>query len=398
MAAPRSTAAASCCLFSGRATTGDDSRLPRRLIELPLLRSLKPGLHIYDEEALNAEPALDLLDEAITPVGAFFIRNNGELPEAADENAWTLTIDGEVERPTAWTLSALREAFETVTETAVLECAGNGRSQFSPATDGLQWRLGAVGCARWTGVRLADVLNHAGVKPSAVYTGHHAPDRQIGKREKAALSRGLPIAKALASETLIAFAMNGEPLPRLHGGPLRIVAPGYPGSAWQKWLDRISLRTQEHDGEKMRGTDYRLPIAPVMPGEPLDPANFAVITDMPVKSLITRPANGFMVAAGATIEVAGFAWSGAVPVAAVELSGDGGRSWSGVALEAGEGPFAWRRFTGCLPAGEPGPFTLMARARDAAGTCQPLEMSWNPRGYCNNQVQRVRGRVAARAD
>lgn len=372
--------------------------MPRRLVELPLLRRLKPGLHVHDEEALNAEPALDLLDEAITPVSAFFIRNNGELPEIADEGSWTLTIDGEVERPAVWTLPALRDAFETVTETAVLECAGNGRSQFAPATDGLQWRLGAVGCARWTGVRLADVLKHAGVKPSAVYTGHHAPDTQIGKPEKAALSRGLPIAKALAPETLIAFAMNGEALPRLHGGPLRIVAPGYPGSAWQKWLSRISLRRQEHDGEKMRGTDYRLPISPVLPGEPLDPTNFAVITDMPVKSLVTHPANGFTAVAGEEIAVAGFAWSGAVPVAAVELSCDGARRWNEVALEPGEGPFAWRRFEARLRAGAPGPFTILARARDVAGHCQPLEMPWNPRGYCNNQVQRVSGKVAERAD
>ncbi len=370
--------------------------MPRRLIELPLLRRLKPGLYVHDEEALNAEPALDLLDEAITPVSAFFIRNNGELPDIADEGSWTLTIDGEVERPAVWTLPALREAFETVTETAVLECAGNGRAQFLPATDGLPWRLGAVGCARWTGVRLADVLNHAGVRPGAVYTAHFAPDRQIGKPEKEALSRGLPIAKALSPETLIAFAMNDEPLPRLHGGPLRIVAPGYPGSAWQKWLNRISLRTQEHDGEKMRGTDYRLPIHALRPGEPLDPAHFAVITDMPVKSLITRPTNGFTVAAGEMVAVAGFAWSGAIPLAAVELSCDGGSRWDDIALAPGEGPFAWCRFETRLPAVAPGPLTIMARARDTAGNCQPLEPPWNPRGYCNNQVQRVSGTVTAR--
>lgn len=367
--------------------------MPHRLVELPLLRLLKPGLHIHDEAALNAEPPVSLLKEAITPVDAFFIRNNGELPEAGATEDWRLTVDGEVERPRSWTVAGLRARFETVTITAVLECAGNGRSQFEPATDGLQWGLGAVGCARWTGVRLADVLNEAGVKPGAVYTGHHSPDRQIGKPDKAALSRGLPIAKALAPETLVAFGMNGEELPRLHGGPLRIVAPGYPGSAWQKWLDRISVRAEEHDGEKMRGTDYRLPIRPVGPGEPLDPANFAVITDMPVKSLISAPAEGFAAKRGERLAVSGFAWSGAIPLAGVAISSDGGANWQEVPLQPGEGAFAWRPFEAEVRAERAGPLTVMARAWDAAGNSQPIQPVWNPRGYCNNQVQRVSGTV-----
>ena len=273
----------------------------------------------------------------------------------------------------------------------MLECAGNGRSRFSPATDGLQWRLGAVGCARWTGVRLADVLEHAGPKRSAIYTAHHAPDRQIGKPEKAALSRGLPMAKAVAPETLIAFAMNDEPLPRLHGGPLRIVAPGYPGSAWQKWLDRVSLRDREHDGEKMRGTDYRMPRRTFLPGEPLDPALFEVITDMPVKSLIASPAPGFSVAVGSTLAVKGFAWSGAVPLAGLRASCDGGESWLDVALAEGEGPYGWRAFRAEFAITRPGPVAVMAQAFDVEGNAQPLDIVWNPRGYCNNQVQRVSG-------
>lgn len=364
----------------------------RHLVELPLLRRLKPGLFVHDEDALNAEPEPSLLDEPITPIDAFFIRNNGTLPELETGRDWTLAIDGEVERPAIWTVEGLREAFETVTVTAVLECAGNGRSRFFPATDGLPWRVGAVGCARWTGVRLADVLAHAGVKASAVYTGHHAPDRLIGDPERPALSRGLPIAKAMAPETLIAFAMNGEPLPRLHGGPLRIVAPGFPGSAWQKWLSRITLRDREHDGEKMRGTNYRLPIVPLQPGQPIDEADFAVITDMPVKSLITSPSPGFTVASGSRLTVRGFAWSGAVPVAALRISCDGGASWRDAALEPGEGPFAWRRFSLDVAIEGEGPLLVIAQARDAEGCAQPLEAApWNPRGYCNNQAQRVSG-------
>lgn len=365
--------------------------MPRRLAELTLLSRLKPGLKFYDEEALNAEPSLDLLGEPITPIDAFFIRNNGTLPETGPDADWRLTIDGEVERPAVWSLQALREQFETVTLTAVLECAGNGRSQFSPATDGLPWRLGAVGCARWTGVRLKDVLDHAGVKPGAVYTAHHAPDRHLADAAKPALSRGLPIAKALSPETLIAFAMNGEPLPALHGGPLRIVAPGYPGSAWQKWLDLIELRDREHDGEKMRGTDYRMPREAVAPGEPLDRVAFDVITDMPVKSLITQPAQGFAVPVGGTLAVEGFAWSGAVPLAGVRVSCDGGENWREIVLDDGEGPFAWRRFQTEFAIDAAGPLAVLAQARDIAGNAQPLDMVWNPRGYCNNQVQRVSG-------
>lgn len=365
--------------------------MPDHPFDEALLRQLKPGLHIHDDAALNAEPGLDLLADPITPVDTFFIRNNGSVPEIADEADWTLTIDGEVERPTVWTLAALRDRFEMVTLTAVLECAGNGRSQFSPATDGLPWRLGAVGCARWTGVRLADVLAECGVRASAVYTGQYAPDRLISDPARPALSRGLPIAKALSPETLIAFAMNGEPLPRLHGGPLRIVAPGFPGSAWQKWLDRIELRSSEHDGEKMGGTNYRLPIAPVAPGEPLDPARFAVITDMPVKSLITAPLEGFAVPVGAMMEVSGFAWSGATPLADVRVSCDGGESWREAVLDQGEGRYAWRRFSTAFAIERAGPIAVLAQARDAQGQVQPLEIVWNPRGYCNNQVQRVEG-------
>lgn len=368
--------------------------MPRRLIELPLLRRLKPGLYVHDEEALNAEPAIGLLDQPITPVDAFFIRNNGALPDIEKPEAWTLTLDGEVEQPCIWSLDALQKTFEIVTETAVLECAGNGRSQFSPPTDGLPWRLGAVGCARWTGVRLKDLLAYAGVRPGAVYTAHYSPDRTIKDETKPALSRGLPIEKALSEEVLVAFAMNGEPLPRLHGGPLRIVAPGYPGSAWQKWLERIEIRPVEHDGEKMRGTDYRLPRRPFKPGERLDPDQFDIITDMPVKSLITAPLAGFEVAVGGEVEIRGFAWSGAIPVAGLLVSCDGGASWREAVLEPGEGAFAWRRFTMRFEPTATGPVTIITRAYDEQGNVQPLDMSWNPRGYCNNQAQRVSGRVA----
>ena len=219
-------------------------------------------------------------------------------------------------------------------------------------------------------------------------------DRASDGSDKPALSRGLPIAKALAPETLVAYAMNDEPLPFLHGGPLRIVAPGFPGSAWQKWLARIWVRDREHDGEKMTGTNYRLPRRPVAPDGPFDPADFAVIEDMPVKALVTAPAEGFRAAAGAPLAIRGFAWSGHVPVASVAVSADGGATWHAAELEGAGERFAWRRFRAVL-AVPPGPVTLAARATDAAGRAQPLDNApWNPRGYCNNAVHRVRGTAA----
>lgn len=360
-----------------------------------LIARHKPSLVLLDDRALNGEAPAGALDHELTPFSAFFVRNNGDLPAAAFEppDRWRLTVDGEVERPGSFSLADLTRLFGTVSVTAVLECAGNGRAFFDPPVSGAQWRRGAVGCARWTGIRVADLLAHVGVRPGAAYTGHHSPDRLIDDPERPALSRGLPITKALAPETLLAFAMNDQPLHPLHGGPLRVVAPGYPGSAWQKWLSRLEVRDREHDGEKMTGTDYRMPVAPLRPGDAIDPARFAIITDLPVKSLITRPGDGFVHDGSGPLAIGGFAWSGEVPVVEVEVSIDEGRSWLRADLSPGEGSFAWRRFSAAvaMPAG---PVSVMARARDAKGARQPVGSApWNPRGYLNNAVHRILGTV-----
>ncbi len=305
---------------------------------------MKPGLLTHEDPAYNAEPPVHALDDPLTPVERLFVRNNGTidgLDLAAD--AWRLTVDGEVERPFSLTAAELMSDFPVVRVTAVIECAGNGRSLYPDKTDGLPWGLGAVGCLAFEGVRLADVLERAGVKPGAVYVGHESPDRTAAG--KPALSRGLPIAKALAPETLVAFRINGAPLPALHGAPLRIVAPGFPGSAWQKWLSRIWVRDREHDGARMTGLDYRLPRGAVRPGETPDPAEFAVIEAMPPRALITSTAAGSAVRAGVETDLAGWAWGHGRAVAAVHLSLDGGETWTEAALAPEtEERFAWRRF------------------------------------------------------
>jgi DMSO/TMAO reductase YedYZ molybdopterin-dependent catalytic subunit len=361
-----------------------------------LVATEKPELRILPTVELNAETPAHLLDDDITPISRLFARNTGDMPMpgASEAAAWTLAIDGRVRAPRRWSLRELQRDFAAVTRTAVLECAGNGRAFFPEPAGTVLWQHGGAGCAAWTGVRLADLLDRCGLMPDAVYTGHHSPDMRIDGRGPA-LSRGLPIAKALAPETLVAWAVNGAPIPPLHGGPLRIVAPGFPGSAWQKWITRIAVREREHDGERMRNLHYRLPrvpVRPLAPGERYDEALFEVITDVPLRAIITAPAEGFVAPAGAPLGVRGHAWSGHVPLARVDVSGDGGRSWQAADLGPLPDTFAWRRFAVTLPAPASGAIELIARASDAQGRTQPLESApWNPRGYCNNTVHRVRG-------
>jgi DMSO/TMAO reductase YedYZ molybdopterin-dependent catalytic subunit len=366
-----------------------------RMDERSLVAASKPELVVLDTPELNAETPPHLLDDDITPIHRLFTRNTGRVPplNASEIANWTLTIDGCVQTPRTFALAQLQREFEATTEASVLECAGNGRAFFPDPAGPTPWRYGAVGCVRWTGVRLADLLQHCGVLPQAVYTGHHSPDLKF-HGSGPAISRGLPIAKALAPETLIAFALNGEPIPLLHGGPLRIVAPGYPGAASQKWLARIELRDREHDGERMLDGHYRMPRSPLRYGEPYDSSQFEIITDMPVKSLITAPREGFAAAAGRPIEVRGHAWSGHVPVAGVDISTDGGETWRAATLAPPADRFAWRRFALTLAEPPVGAIEILARACDASGRMQPLQcVPWNPRGYCNNMAHRVRGRI-----
>jgi sulfite oxidase len=367
----------------------------QRTDERSLVAATKPELVLLDTPELNAETPAHLLDDDITPIARLFARNTGAMPALgqAESAAWTLRIDGFVRTPRAWTIAELKREFETVSETAVIECAGNGRALFPDPAGTVLWRHGAVGCVRWTGVRLGDLLRACEVLPQAVYTGHHSPDVYLDGSGPA-ISRGLPIGKALAPETLVAFALNGEPLPALHGGPLRLVVPGYPGASFQKWLTRIEVRDREHDGERMGEGHYRMPRAPLRYGERFNHAQFEIITDMPVKSLITAPREGFSARAGEPLRIRGHAWSGHAPVGTAELSFDGGVSWRAVSLAPAPDRFAWRRFEFTLAYPPPGAIEIVARATDTNGRAQPLDsVPWNPRGYCNNMCHRVRGTV-----
>ncbi|MFC3571231.1 sulfite oxidase [Paracoccus simplex] len=354
----------------------------------------KQGLVVLGDRPLNAETPAHLLDDDITPYERLFVRMNGLVPQTAldqDAEGWTLTVDGEVETPLTLTIDELKSRFETVTRRLVIECGGNGRAFFQPGTSGNQWTVGAVGCPEWTGVRLAEVLKAAGVKDSAVYTGHYSNDVHLsGDEEKEVISRGVPIEKALEEDAIIAWAMNGKPLSALHGFPLRLIVPGYPASASQKYLNRIWIRDKEHDGAKMTGDSYRIPAYPVAPGTEVPEEDMVVLTEMPVKSIVTFPETGTEVKAGEAIEVRGHAWCGKGDVAAVHVSLDFGQTWQEAALEPAPNRFAWQRWRANLTLPQHGYYEVWARATDQDGIGQPpLSPVWNPRGYGNNIQHRI---------
>ena len=354
----------------------------------------KEGMVVLGDRPLNAETPAHLLDDDITPYKHLFVRMNGLVPQNAldqDAEGWVLTIDGEVETPLELTIEDLQSRFETVTSRLVIECGGNGRAFFQPGTSGNQWTMGAVGCPEWTGVRLADVLNAAGVKESAVYTGHYGNDVHLSfDEDKEVISRGVPIEKALEGDAIIAWAMNGEPLPALHGFPLRLVIPGYPASASQQYLNRIWVRDKEHDGEKMGGDSYRIPAYPVAPGTEVPPEDMVVLTEMPVKSVITFPRTGTELAPETPTEVRGHAWCGKGDVAAVHISTDFGQTWQEAVLDAPHNRFAWQRWRAEVTLPQHGYYEVWARATDQDGISQPpLSPVWNPRGYANNIQHRI---------
>lgn len=361
----------------------------------------KDGLKILNDRPLNAETPPHLLDDEVTPASRLFVRNNGLLPEIAKEKSakdWRLVIDGEVERPLSLSLQDLKKDFKKVTYQLVLECAGNGRAGFFPPTHGNQWTYGAVGCPAWAGVRLKDILEKAGLKKSAVYTGAYGHDVHLsGDPEKVVISRGTPIAKALDDYTMVAYEMNGKPLPAVHGFPARLVCPGYPGSVSSKWLKRIWIRDRVHDGEKMVSS-YRAPKVPVKPGTEVPEKELEIIEQMPVKSLITFPKSGTQVKASRRkgFRVRGFAWTGYEKITAVDVSFDFGQTWVATQLSAPRNPFAWQRFEVKLDLPSQGYFEIWARATDTSGKMQPMVVpGWNPQGYYNNAMPRIAVTVTA---
>lgn len=353
----------------------------------------KAELVILGDKPFVAETPEHLLDDTITPNDKIFIRNNGNPPDpVANPDGWEFTLDGEVNTPLKLTLGEMKQKFRAVTYAMQMECGGNGRSFFEPKASGNQWTNGAISNARWTGVRLKDVLEAAGLKSSAVYTGHYGTDAHLsGDANKPAISRGMPITKAMEEHTIIAFAVNGGPIPQIHGAPMRLIVPGWPGSTSQKWLNRIWIRDKEHDGQGMTKTSYRVPIKPMVPGDKADPKNFRILESMPVRSIITNVAHGTQLPAGTrNLDLRGHAWAGEHTVTDVQVSADYGRTWQKAKVDSPTNKYAWQRWATQIKLPSEGYYELWARATDSTGQSQGhAPGNWNPQGYGGNVMHRI---------
>lgn len=363
-------------------------------IALLSLGALGRGEELLEElspKPLQAESTMEALEPWETPISGFFIRSHHGVPKV-EESKWVLRIDGLVEKPLTLTLADLRK-MRTKTFHAVLECAGSGRGLQKPAVPGLQWKKGAVGNAQWKGVPLSELLRRAGVKSNARFGRLEGTDLPSTPAVPAFI-RSVPLAKLEKEDTLIAFEMNREPLPVLHGGPIRLVLPGWYGQNWTKWLARITLTEEEDQGFFMK-KGYRAPKTAVRPGEPWDSSTGDPVEEIHVQSLIVSPVSGQTVKTG-DLAVRGKAFSGAGSITLVEISLDGGRSWQPAQVDSPHPSGGWQEFRAAVRADSLGPLTLLSRATDSATNRQPMDHTWNPAGYERHAVDQVTILVADR--
>jgi sulfane dehydrogenase subunit SoxC len=333
--------------------------------------------------ARNHALPLEALRYAVTPVGLHYLLTHYDIP-AVDAAAWRLSIGGSVERPLELSLEDLR-ARPAVTRAVTLECAGNGRARLEPRPLSQPWLTEAVGTAEWTGVALAPLLAEAGVRDDAVELLFTGADRGIEGGVEQLYERSLPRAEALGPDALLAYAINGRPLPPQHGAPLRLVIAGWYGMAHVKWLAAITALTEPFDGYQNK-VGYRLFSAAGEAGAPVTRIMPRALTIPPgIPDFFTRAR--FLDAGPCAL--AGRAWSGWAPVARVEVSVDGGTSWEDAQLGDELDERAWRAWSYAWDA-RPGEYVICSRATDGAGNVQPVEPPWNLKGFANNEVERLR--------
>jgi DMSO/TMAO reductase YedYZ molybdopterin-dependent catalytic subunit len=281
--------------------------------------------------------------------------------------------------------------FEPVTITAVIQCSGNGRAFHRPKVPGVQWERGAVGNAQWTGVRLRDVLAKAGVQAGARHVQFQGADRPV-VASVPLFTRSIPLEKALHPDTILAYEMNGRPLPLLHGAPLRVITPGWMAESSIKWLTDIIVREDEAKGYYMQ-TAYRLPITAIQPNSGLPGTSMVPVEAMVIKSLIASPREGAQVGQG-PVTIQGVVWGGEASVAKVEVSFDDGKTWGAARFVGEDQPYAWRQWQFLWKPNAAGLVTILCRATDVNGETQPETTPWNPSGFLWNGWDHVSVTVA----
>ncbi len=333
-------------------------------------------LRKMSERPLNAETPAESLRSWITANSAFFHRNQSEMRSAVSLEEWRLSVGGEVKTEVSLTFSEILSLPKAISA-GTLECAGNGRSLLKEKASGNPWTIGGVGNAVWGGIWLKEVLRIAGAKETARHVTFEGKDEPLGSAGIRFI-RSIPLEKALGS-TLLAYEMNGEPLPLAHGFPLRVLALGWVGASCCKWLHKITVASDPHDGYYMDRV-YRI----YQRGE--DPRSGTVTTAIPMKTIITRPLQGEVLEQG-RIQVLGAAYGGEAEIIQVEISEDDGKGWSPAEFLGPNEPFAWRQWQYLWNPGRKGEYRLMARATDSKGNRQPMRAAWNVLGYGNDGVE-----------
>ncbi len=338
---------------------------------------MRDAMRIMTEKPLNAETPTKHLRSWVTANDVFFDRNQGQIPsEKIALDRWALTIDGEVRTPLKLTFDQLSRRPKTIAANT-LECSGNGRSLLAEKASGNPWTIGGVGNAVWGGVSLSVLLDEAGLGSRAAHVSFEGMDTPLGKAQ-IPFVRSIPIEKALGS-TLLAYEMNGEPLPLKHGYPLRALALGWTGANCVKWLKRITVLEKPHEGFFMDKV-YRVF------QKAQEPRTGDIVTGIKLKSIITQPITGERCRAG-RIVVLGAAYAGEDHLARVEVSLDGAATWLPAEFIGPDEPYAWRQWQYIWEGVAPGDYTLRSRATDSRGIRQPAKAEWNFLGYGNNGVE-----------
>ena len=356
----------------------------RRLVRFPE----KTDLILLTSRPPNLETPIHYFKELITPNDALFVRwHIAPIPTSVDLNLWKLKVGGNTEKELQLSIDDLKK-FEKVTYTAVIQCSGNGRSLFEPRVPGGQWGNGAMGNVTWSGSRLKDIINTAGIKSGSVDVSFNGLDTGTLPTVPDFI-KSLPVDKAMEEDIIVAYEMNGEPLTMLNGFPARLIVPGWYATYWVKSLSEITVLSKPFEEFWMKPA-YMIPDNPcgcITPGT--TPKKTVPINRMTTRSLIVEPLNSASLRTNTSVEIMGIAFSGGYSIKDVIVSVDGGKTWHQAKLGKDLGRYSWIQWFYPWKPSKPGKYTLMALATNSIGESQPFDSLWNPSGYLWNKIEKT---------